>query len=387
MAQRPRRKGADFTHPAMTYSKPKSLQRFQAGMVLVISTLLVAGLWTGGWFIAQAMVKAALTDWMTAEHSRGNLVSYEKLDLSGFPSRIKLDILAPKFKGLAFGKNVAWQGERLSINTRPWWPWTLHLQAPGVHELALPDQGLNFKGTVKAMTADLSPGESWPETLNVKLSKLTLKDENTTAHLTINDLSVGLKHNLDQDRLRMSVNANAVQLPLLTNLPLGNLIDTLDFTVIMNGVLAPEDLGNNLSQAIPRWQKRKGNLDVVRLNFKNGPFFLTTSGTLSLDDTLQPVGDFTAKMEGLFQVIEIMRLQGLVQPSDAVIATMALSAFSKRPKEGGPSTINLSVTAEHEILKLGPIKILQLPHFTWGIKPPKPAVKEPRNYKNAPPVY
>jgi hypothetical protein len=113
-------------------------------------------------------------------------------------------------------------------------------------------------------------------------------------------------------------------------------------------------------------------------------------GTLALNADMQPVGSFTVKFEGLFQVLEIFRAEGLVSGSDAVLATMALSAFSKRPVDGGQSAINLSMTVQDGKLSLGSVPVITLPTFDWGkakVKSVKPSLPAERDYKDVPPIY
>ena len=76
---------------------------------------------------------------------------------------------------------------------------------------------------------------------------------------------------------------------------------------------------------------------------------------------------------------------------DAVVATMALSALSKRPPGGGPSTVNLSVSVQNGKLSLGPIPLMEMPVIDWGFAPEAPDApteqEPPRDYKNGPTIY
>jgi len=186
------------------------------------------------------------------------------------------------------------------------------------------------------------------------------------------------------------VKGEALHLPKTVKLPLGNLMQSVDIKIKVDHPLSPTQLASDLTDVLPAWQQRENKIDIQRFKVRYGPLGVTTSGPLSLDEDLQPTGVFTAKIEGLFHVLEILRIQGLVRPANAVIATMALSIFSKRPSGGGPSSINLSVKLKKGKLNLGPVSILDMGHFTWGIPAPAPLVKEvpaPRNYKNMPPIF
>ena len=374
----------------MNYKPPKGVRRFQAGVALIISAFLVGGLWTGGWFVAQALVNSALNDWMDAERAKGATVSYESLDLSGYPARIVLTLKAPVYQGDAFGERIEWQGESLTVMTRPWNPWALNIQAPGKHTVNLVAKSLSFKGEVASLNVDLNPGDGWPDNLDVSIVGLKLKEQQTASELSMGKFKLHVSHDPNGAGLNFSTDGTAIRLPKSLKLPLGQTVQVLGLTFRVADPLSPAELAGDLSQILPRWQQRGNQIDISRFKLRNGPLGLTTSGMLSLDDNLQPTGAFTTKFEGLFKVLEILRIQGQIDPSNAVIATMALSAFSKRPPGGGPATINLSVKVKDQKLSLGPIKILDLGRVTWGIPEPEPVVEDvpaPRNYKDIAPVY
>jgi hypothetical protein len=83
-----------------------------------------------------------------------------------------------------------------------------------------------------------------------------------------------------------------------------------------------------------------------------------------------------------------------MREGDAVMATMALSALSKRPKDGGAPFMNVSVTVQDSELSVGPLKIMKMPHFDWGLpintggtdmaQEPTPP---PRDYKDVKPIF
>lgn len=390
MAKRPSNVPKDFNHPAMTYTKPKELKRFQTGLLIVTITLGVLGVWTLAWFVAQTLAQNAITDWVDQQRAQGADVGYKSLDVAGYPFNISLSLTNPRYQGEVLGQTVAWQGQMLTASVKPWAPSTFVIDAPGKHQLTLPDNRLNLKGTVDHFRLNLTPGESWPEQFAVSFQGLTLTDRKASAALSIGQLDLRLNHDVEAGNLAVTLNGTGLNFPSALKLPLGNAVESLNLAVLIDNPLTPEQLMGDLRSALPAWQSRDNKINVQTFKLRSGPLAVTTSGVMGLDEELQPTLDFTAKFSGLFQVLDIFRVQGLVSSSDAVIATMALSAFSKRPAGGGPASINLSVTAKKGTLKLGPITIARLPHFTWGIKPPEPVkevVPKPRNYKDIPPIY
>ena len=370
-------------HPAMTYQPPKQLRRLKAIMVLLVSALLVLGLWTLTWFAAEMWAKSSITDWAEAQRALGAEVGYETLETSGFPSRITFTITKPTYTGPLMGQNVEWSGERLVVGTRPWTPWRLHLDAPGRHDLKLGGGVLNLSGQAESLSADLVAGDVWPQSLDLSIAGLELSDGEVVG---VDDLTAHFGYAPDGTGLKILAKGTNLTLPHSANMVLGNTVQNFDVALSMSDPLMP----GAVLEGLPRWRAGGGAMEIERFKVRSGPLGLTAAGTLALNDALQPMGAFTAKIEGLFQVLEILRVRGFVRGSDAVIATMALSALSKRPKNGGASSINLSVTVQDGMLSLGPIPIMKMPHVVWGISAEAPAPvaapKPPRDYKDVPPV-
>lgn len=383
MNRAPKRNWDKNPHPAMTYTAPTQLRRFQAGMALVVSTLLVVGLWTLMWFVAETWVKSSIDTWLEGMRAEGAVAGYEGMETSGFPSRITLTIAKPAYSGPLMGQSVDWVGETLTVGTRPWMPWKLHVEAPGRHKVTLGGGTINFSGQAETLSVDVTPGDVWPQSLGLTIAGLELSNGERVG---VDDLKVHFSYEPDGTGLRFWAKGTNLMLPRDAEMILGNQVQNFDMALRISDPLMPGDV----FEALPNWRAGGGIVEVERFKVRSGPLGVATAGTVALDDALQPMGAFTAKIEGLFQVLEILRVRGFVSGGDAVIATMALSALSKRPRNGGASSINLSVTVQDGTLSLGPIALMKMPHIVWGIKAEAPApVAEPappRDYKDIPPV-
>lgn len=384
--QRLDRDWRDFHHPAMSYKHPKELRRFHAAMVLLVSTLLVAGLWTAGWFAASHYVQKQVVRWADQQAGQGVTVAFETLDMTGFPSRIILKMAKPHVDGIVLDERVAWRGEHVTITTRPWAPWRLHVEAPGRHELSL-GAGLNLKGTVETLRADIITGGELPEQLTLDLAGVDLTGD---ARVLMDALQVTLKHNAEitasGEGLSIELAGTNLTLPLHGGWGLGNNIANIEALLKVNG---PVKLGA-FPERLTTWRDVGGMVEVERLKIRSGPLAIAAAGTVSLDANMQPIAALSTKIEGLFQVLAIMRKQGIVRDGDAVLATMVLSALAKRPPGGGKPAINLAVNIADGKLMLGPVPVLSVPKINWGNAPiatePTPTEPPKRDYKNIAPV-
>lgn len=381
MARHSNRNHRDFHHPSLSYEPPQLLRRFRAGLTLVVSILVAGGLWTGLWFGATSYVKAQVVQWQVAQGAAGGRATVETMEVSGFPTRVVLKLDKPVYRsgpdGLVADRQVGWRAETLTLSARPWWPWRVHAEAPGPQTVEW--GALTLSGQAEQLSADLGVGEPWPKQLTVTVKGLDLQGD---AALVAEALTIDFKHDAS---VALNVSGSNLTLPLGGGWGLGDTVHSLDAALRVTGPVAPGPLADRL----PAWRDGGGTLEVDQLKLRVGPLALATAGTVALDGELQPIAAFTAKFEGLFQVLEILRRQGLVRDGDAVVATMALSAFSKRGENGEPSSINLAVSVQDGKLSLGPIPILDMPTFTWGIAPPEVVPDEApvRDYKNVPPIY
>lgn len=379
----------NFSHPSLNYQKPKQLQRFQAVIVLIASAAVVFGLWSFVWYATSALVKAEVKDWVDQQRTMGAIADYGDMQTSGFPSRIILTLSDPRYEGRAFGDIISWQSDVLTVMARPWQPWTLHVQAPGKHMLEIGGGRLNLTGAAEVLRADVILGDQWPEELDLQVQGLTF---NGSAPLAVESLRLAFTHDASASASATGVSLNlqgsGITVPGGLPQPLGDRVQNIDLVARITGSVVP----GPISKRLPAWRDSGGAIDVDRLKLRSGPLGLAAAGTAALDKNLQPQGAFTAKIEGLFQVLEILRAKGLMRASDAVVATMALSALSKRPKDGGAASINVSVTVQEGALSLGPLKVMKMPKFDWGIAArPAPAKTAPqpaqRDYKAIKPVY
>lgn len=395
MAKRPKDDLQGFNHPALHYKKPKELKRFQTTLALLASAALVFGLWSFAWYAMSAWTKAEITGWVDAQRGLGAVVDYASMEMAGFPTRITLTMSDPSYEGPAFGTTVKWKSDILTVNARPWTPWKLHLDVPGTHDVFLANDTLRFTGTAEGFEADVVLGPVWPKNLDLRVQGLAM---NGSAPLSIQRLRLQATHDPNTQAggtgLSLDITGDNLVLPGILPKPLGNDVQNLDVAARVTGAVIPGALRERLSE----WRDGGGAIEFERLKFRSGPLAIAAGGTATLDKNFQPRGAFTAKIEGLFQVMEILRARGTMRARDAVKATMALSALSTRPKNGGTPSINLSVTVQDGELSLGPLKVMKMPVFDpvqdWGLSPPPPVTEAaaeaqdpPRNYKDIKPVF
>ncbi len=104
---------------------------------------------------------------------------------------------------------------------------------------------------------------------------------------------------------------------------------------------------------------------MERLAITYGPLSAQATGTVALDGNMQPVGAFTAKIQGFRETVDALQERGLVRGRDAVTAKLVLGALAKTPAGGGPQTLNLAITVQDRTLFAGPVPLARLPAIDW----------------------
>jgi hypothetical protein len=114
-----------------------------------------------------------------------------------------------------------------------------------------------------------------------------------------------------------------------------------------------------------KWRDGGGTVEVARLNLAYGFLDVWANGTMALDGDMQPIGAFTAKVEGFFPLVDALKEKGLVRARDAVTAKVVLGVLAKKPADGGPPTLNLPLTVQGRKVYAGPLALAQVPAIPW----------------------
>lgn len=366
-------------HPAMTYRPPPVLRRTRAVVSVLLSTILVVGVWSLLWYSTLIWVQNQIRNWVADQAAHGVVAQYDRLEISGYPMRVIVRLFKPHYNGTLFGESVDWRGNALVISSRLWMPWRLRVEAPGRFDFKLNAPKMEFAGQVKSLGITFAPGRKWLDNMALNVQKLNLSG---SASVVVKDLS--LRSERENQALILALAGRGWTLPLRGGWGLGDKIDSFDARLRVTGPLGSR---GTLAARLAHWRDADGAINIERFKVRAGPFALSATGSLSLDQNFQPQGAFTAKMKGLFSVLEILRTKGLIQGPNAVLATMALSAFSTRAKDGGASSITLPVTVQNGNLSLGPVLVAKIPMINWGFVKKKPQTPPPRNYKDVPPVF
>jgi hypothetical protein len=140
----------------------------------------------------------------------------------------------------------------------------------------------------------------------------------------------------------------------------GDVIEELRLRAAVKGTIP----GGKRRAALATWRDRGGTVEIEALGLDWGPLAVNGAGTLALDAELQPIGALTAKVQGYGEIVDALAASGALKAGDAALAKVGLGLLAKPAGNGRPE-IATPVTLQNGQLFLGPIRIADLPRFTW----------------------
>lgn len=298
------------------------------------------------WLIVAGQIEERAFSWAEARKAEGYTVSWQNLDVGGFPFRFELGFAEPRI-----GRN-GWTAEapRIEASYRPWRPDRIDLAAPRL-ALAGPDTA----GSIEQVRGEvrLDGGQA---------TQVALEGVAATARIRAEDLGRA-------DRARLVVDSFAPAAG-------GEQSETLSGSMSLWGAKPTQPLADQLLFPDPfdfaatgaikgpladlaTWRDAGGTLDLSRLVLVWGPVKLDGDATLALDGQMRLLGAGTAKVQGVNPLLDRLVAKGQVRPQDASVAKVVLGLLAKPTADGG-SEITVPITAQDGKLFLGPAAVATL---------------------------
>jgi hypothetical protein len=364
-------------HAALSYRPPAYLRILKAGMTVFVTVAVIVILYVLIWFVMASQLRQGVEEWVEQRRADGQTVRYSRLEMGGFPFLLRAIVEGPAMGMENAAAPWAWEGSRAVVSMRPWNPWRVEVDLAGTHKVGL-GGGATYDGAAGELTVDLALGGDWPERIGLTVRALAFARSGGATALKIGRATVEARHHDFPDDeppdhqtrvLEVSLKSQGLRVPSELGLPLGRNISALNLEAALLGATPP----GTLLESLAKWRDGGGTVEVGHLSLDYGPLVLRGNGTLALDAAMQPIGSFTAKIQGFFETINVLRRKGLVRSRDAVTAKLVLGILAKKPPGGGPATFSLPLTLQNQTLYAGPVSIATVPPIEWsGPVPPPP---------------
>jgi hypothetical protein len=331
--------------------------------------LALAAAYTGFWFYAAGLTRDAVTAWVEARRAQGYQVSFDSLLLDGYPLLIRVTVEAPAVVSPPAAFAWDWKGPTLVMEAQPWDPDRVSIHVPGDHRLVVVEPGRRMALAARSPTVDLAVtgtlSRSSTTLLHAEDLEIAVEDASSSARIDRVDalVTAHAPEELDHtvETLDIDLTATGVVLATDTDLPLGKEIARAAFKASLLGDLPPAPVP---AQSLALWRDDGGTVDLKRLDLAYGPLTVRGEGTAALNRALQPMGAFTARIEGFNETVEALQKRGLLRDSDAASAKFLLGALALR-KPTQPPSIDVAVTIQEQRLFVGPVALLTLPEVRW----------------------
>ncbi|MBF0561997.1 MAG: DUF2125 domain-containing protein [Alphaproteobacteria bacterium] len=343
--------------------------------ILLLAVFVPLGLYSASWLYMATTVRAEIGRWADTQRARGYQVTYEAINLSGFPLRFEVNITKPILQAPEAAGSWRWSTAILSGQMNPFVRNKFILTTPGPQEIRLPSfpksgESTNAPiATITAVTATAtikrrSNGTQGQASLILDAADISGLVSGSAVHVERLDAAAQwfpAPHPSDHTTrtLTLSASSHGIDLPPALGLPFGPRIETIALDADVNGTLADGELLPSLEN----WRENGGTVELHTLTLQWPPLQLSANGTLALDDQLQPMGAFSTNLQGFSDALDALSRDGIVRPRDSSMAKAMLGTLAKAPAGGG---VRVPLTLQNRALFAGPVKLLQLPDVRWS---------------------
>lgn len=331
--------------------------------------LVLLGGYSAYWLIAAQRIKDGLAAWAQSARSGAIEVSWRSLRVGGFPLAFRVSLDAAALRDGALTPAPELRIPALSGAARPWdlsvWQLTAREGLSG----ALPGSGARPELRLAAQTAagsvalDRRAGARfW-----LRLQQPSV-DSGVRVQAAAADAWIVLPPTPPQGHtdpghadpsLGLALVLHRLQLPAAAGI-FGGAVDELAFGVTVKGALPKGDI----VPAVSAWRDAGGTIELDNLHLEWGGVGADATGTIALDQDLQPIGGFSGTIEGYDRILAALVRAGTLHARDAGLARLALAMLAKAGPDGRPQ-IRTSFTIENGRMFLGPAKLGPAPRIAW----------------------
>ncbi|MBL6928584.1 MAG: DUF2125 domain-containing protein [Rhodospirillales bacterium] len=369
--RQPRKHRNDQTngvHPVFSYRPPKYLSSAKWAAIAAGAVFLLCAIYVAFWFFMAGQLRDGTMAWIEEQRNAGLAVNFKTLDIGGFPFSLQMTVDGPTIAAPKSSARWGWEGEKVRASMRLWRPDRVTINAPGNHAFVFAINGgiQHFRGFAEQLNAALTLGDRSPMPLEANIAGLTLDSVQTGDIWRVGQARINVlapqasaeKSNVPTLDVRFRMGDFSV--PARLELPLGADVERLEISAELMGAIA----GGPLEEALSGWRDDGGVIEVQRFSLAYGPVSLTADGTMALDRALQPIGSFTARIEGFFEAVDALRTRGIIKARDAITAKMVLGVMARR-SGNGRAGLNIPLTVQQRQLFAGPVPLAKIPEIIW----------------------
>jgi len=321
---------------------------------------LLAATHTAAWFVGEARLEREMRGWIAARQAEGWTIATGTLAREGWPWALRLRIPELHLSTPALG-GVRIDSQSAEIGV------ALHTPTVALVQLTGPQRvGIGIFPDINVLAKRLEIRVPIPAQGPV-----------TTADLVADGIHADIPNRgaLDAGHVALHVVA-----PGLDGTAPGGRIEVLELAVPPN----PADaLGHNVARLVidatfpgrlmrlpvsaaglAAWRESGGAVTLREMALDWGPLSLRGSGSMTLDERLQPTGLAQARLSGENEALDVLTRANVVT-SRAAMTARAILALLARPQKDGPPVVEVPIALVDRVVQIGRIPVARLPEMAW----------------------
>lgn len=328
------------------------------------------------WYFAVRALEDGFAQWAAERRAAGWTVASGAPSRGGWPFEATLTLHGAAVAGgtAIVPGGFAWSGERLTLRLSLFNPHRLELVPEGAQHVRLadsPEMPLAAERIVVTL-----PVESGivPHVADLTASGLRLTPPlPTSPPRPLEATSVRLHADwrdgapAGEPALALLLDAADITLPPGARWALGNRISALSLDGALTGPAMP--MPDPRAQ-LRAWREGGGKAEIRRLAFGWGPLGVAASGTLTLDDQLQPTGTANAALLGYAEAADMLATTGVLTRSAATAVKALLGLLAGAPSGGVPGEVDVPLTLQDRTLAMSRIPLMRVPVVSWPAASP-----------------
>jgi len=358
----------------------KALRQKPGIKLWILALALLLALFSGHfllWRAAAQRLEKNFSGWLAMRQRAGWTATTGQPTRGGWPlaATLTLPDVFLKSGDTLIPDGLTWSAERLVLRMTLLQPGLLSINTEGSQRVRLGDgPDVPFRADRLRLTFPLERGfPRWAEIavadLRAGLPAMGGVGE-AAAGLTIGTLTAraDFKPAAPQGEaaIAFTLHTEAIGLPASIPWAIPSALGPRIAEIGLEGALSgPLPRGGDIAPAAAQWRDGGGSLEIGDLHAHWGPFDLTTSATLALDEQLQPMGTGTAKMTGHAAALDALADAGVLRRRAAMAAKAVLGLLARPSTAGGEPEVEVPLTLQGRMLAVRQIPLARLPRLAW----------------------
>ena len=359
----------------MYYKLISKMVHFRIVTVAILCLGMLVVLYSIYWYAFAENLKENITLFLLDQVREGFDVSFEQIEVVGYPTTFRIIMSSPSLAVKSVSQSHLdvswrWKGARAIAEVKPWSFNKVRVNLSGDHEVLIDTftGHHEYTGSVAGLIVDLGLHEDgMPASARLIGTGLQFTYGHTKNNISIKKIRL-MAERLFSDNFSSKIPTLNIQFDLeelnfdgTGALPFGDVIKRLSTRIKVFGkIRSPFDI-----LSLKKWSDDGGIIEFESIEGNYGPIEFNANGTLTLDDKLQILAAFSTKVRGVIVAIDRLTQAQIIQPSDAAMAKIFLSIFSKNLSDNGSPFVTLPLNIQNGQLSIHHVKLLNVPKIEW----------------------